>query len=100
MREIEVQFDSLWSVDDLVASIERAIQKLDLRIAMRATVRSYPGCVHWHIRRSSGSGTLELTVWPARQRIWFKVQSARDAPWIESALEKLKQAIERDFKRP
>ena len=44
------------------------------------TAQAHPGCVHWHIKHARNAGTLELTAAPAEQRIWFKVQTTRDAP--------------------
>jgi hypothetical protein len=37
---------------------------------------------------------LEITLWPAQTRAWFKVQSGRRAPWIDLMVPKLKESLE------
>jgi hypothetical protein len=74
--------------------IEKACLECGLRISTRATVGSYPGCIHWHVKRGIQSGTLELTLWEAKRRVWASVQDGRRAAWIDEALPQVKNAVE------
>lgn len=65
---------SAWAVENL------------LEISEPTTLRSYPGCVHWHITQTGKSGVLELTWWPGGRRFWFKVAANRKAEWIDDLL--------------
>ena len=49
----------------------------------------YPGCTHWHLKKDRETGTLELTWWPARNRLWFKIATGRQADWMVEAMDRL-----------
>ena len=74
--------------------IEKACLGCGLRVSTRATLGSYPGCIHWHVKRGIQSGTLELTLWEAKRRVWASVQDERRAAWIDEALPRVKDAVE------
>jgi hypothetical protein len=76
------------------AVVERCCHEAGLRITLRDTLAAYPGCVHWHLKYGKEKGTLEVTLWPAQRRAWFKVATNRDGPWIAAAIERLKPCIE------
>lgn len=74
--------------------IESCCAEAGLRVTLKGALAAYPGCVHWHLRHGNDKGTLEITLWPAQRRIWFKVASNRGGPWIAAAIEQLKPCIE------
>jgi hypothetical protein len=74
--------------------VERCCEEAGLRVTLKGGLVAYPGCVHWHLKRGKDKGTLEVTLWPAQRRLWFKVASNRDGPWIAAAIERLKPCIE------
>jgi len=76
------------------AVIERCCAGAGLRVTLTDTLAAYPGCVHWHLKYGKEKGTLEVTLWPAQRRAWFKVATNRDGPWIAAAIERLKPCIE------
>lgn len=86
---------------DIPALIEQVCLAHPLTIALRTTLASYPGCAHWHLRQGKASGTLELTWWPKKHRLWFKVAKQRNGSWIDMCLPQLKaeleQAIQTNF---
>lgn len=94
MTEVEFNIPPKCHLRDAEALIEATCLACGLRIAMKGTLRSYAGCVHWHLKQGDNRGTLELTLWPMRHRIWASVQDGRRAPWIEEALPRLKRAVE------
>jgi hypothetical protein len=77
----------------LIGLIERAAGEAGL-IAERRTLRSYLGSTHWHLRHPGAKGTLELTYWPQRGRLWFAVHANRRAEWIAPAIERVRARIE------
>jgi hypothetical protein len=84
------------SVDAIPAALERCAAELGLTIALRSTLRSYAGSVHWHLRREGRRGTLEATLWPSRPRLWLKTHSGRAAAWIEPAAAQLRARLADD----
>jgi hypothetical protein len=74
--------------------IERAIAAAGLRIAMKGTLRTYPGSTHWHLKCGRETGTLELTMWPAGSRVWCSVQAGRRAAWIDREVLAIVPALE------
>ena len=84
-------------VDDtagVISRVESVLTSHGLTMHSRGSVKSYPGCTHWHWKNGRQAGTLEVTLWPARRRLWFKVQSGRRAAWIDQLVPVLKAALE------
>lgn len=77
-----------------IERIDATIEQLGLAATMKGSLKSYPGCTHWHCKRGNEPGTLEITLWPAKQRAWFKVQSGRRAAWIDDVIPELKRILE------
>src|SRR5687768_17700711 len=61
--------------ESAIARIDAALAAHGLLVTMKGTLKSYPGCTHWHCKSGNEKGTLEITLWPAQKRAWFKVQS-------------------------
>jgi hypothetical protein len=86
MLESDVQVDD-WNDPQRVATrVEQVLHRRGLLLTMKGTLKTYPGCTHWHYKNGREPGTLELTLWPARRRLWIKVQAGRAAPWIDQLL--------------
>jgi hypothetical protein len=62
---------------------------------MRTSLRTFPGCVHWHVKRGREPGTLEITFWPQERRAWFTIHDGRQAEWIEKSMKTLGEIIRR-----
>ena len=93
LRDVAIQITSHADCRAIERSIDRAISDTGLNVTMRATLRKFPGCIHWHLKRGQESGTLEITLWPQERRAWFTIQSGRTAPWIEEQLKLLNDSI-------
>jgi hypothetical protein len=93
MHEIEVPLAPDTPLDKAEAVIEAACAAAGLRLTLKDTLKAYPGCVHWHYKRGSESGTLEITLWAAKRCVWFKVSAGRQGAWIEDAMERLSTII-------
>lgn len=74
--------------------IEKACQGCGLRVSTRASLRGYPGAIYWHVKRGIQPGTLELTLWETKRRVWASVKDERRAPWMDEALPQIKDAVE------
>jgi hypothetical protein len=80
-------------------AIEAVMNEQGLERSLKCSLRAYPGCVHWHFRKPHETGTLEVTMWPARRRVWLSVQSGRRAAWISRSLKKIKMSLQRELAR-
>jgi hypothetical protein len=94
MEEIEVSVNPAGREEQLATSIEAAAAHYGLQIRIRGTLSTYPGSQHWHLHKPDERGTLEVTLWPAGKRVWFKVQAGRRAEWIADILPHIKAWIE------
>ena len=72
----------------------RACADEGLRVRPMGALKQYPGSTHWHVSRANERGTLEITWWPAENRLWFKVAAGRTAMWINHASPKLRARLE------
>ena len=75
--------------------IDQAIADTGLNVTLRATLRKFPGCIHWHVKRGNESGTIEITFWPQERRAWFTIQDSRTAVWIEGGMGLIMTALQR-----
>jgi hypothetical protein len=94
MTEVEFAVPPGCGLSGAASLIEKACLGCGLRISTRATLRAIPDVSHWHVKRGIQSGTLELTLWEAKRRVWASVQDGRRAPWIDEALPRVKDAVE------
>ena len=95
MQEHEIQLPEQILPADAAVAVEAACADAGLECTMKSGLRSYPGSDHWHYQRDRKPGTLEVTLWPARRRLWLSVQAGRTAEWIEPLIEPLRAEIER-----
>jgi len=93
MLEVEISVPPTTS--NVEAGVEAACAAESLRLTLKNTLAKYPGCVHWHFKKDSQSGTLEVTWWETQRRLWFSVQAGRKGEWMGAALPRLKRALEK-----
>ncbi len=79
----ETQVANTLTTTDVVDRIDGCIAAAKLTTTLKDTLVTYPGSVHWHLKRGRASGVLEITYWPQRQRVWLSVHRNRRAPWID-----------------
>jgi len=100
MRNIEIKLPPAANPSKAEKAIDAALAAIGLEVALRGTLRKFPGCIHWHAKNPGQSGTLELTLWPQQRRAWITVQSGRDAAWISARLPEVRKALQRQLKTP
>jgi hypothetical protein len=94
MIELDVPVPAEADLAHLEEIVETVCAGASLRRALKGTLASYTGSVHWHYAQARQRGILEITWWPARRRLWFKVSAGRSAPWIAARLPQLQQSLE------
>jgi hypothetical protein len=76
--------------------IEMACHNDGLTLVLKGSLATFAGCTHWHYKNGAARGTLEITFWPSKRKIWFSVQSGRRADWIDEHLEGLRKSSNTD----
>ena len=89
MREIEILLPANVTCEAVEQMIDESIAQSECETTLRGSLKKFPNCVHWHLKRPDSPGTLEITLWPQQHRAWFSIQSGRAAPWIEGAISQL-----------
>jgi hypothetical protein len=92
MRTLDLRF----SPEDPTQALIKFCQTNGLKPSNPTPLKTYPGSLHWHLTKPGQAGTLELTWWPKGQRLWAKVASNREAPWIDQALQELAKTFGTD----
>ena len=100
MIEVDLRIPDSLEAEAVIRIVEQVCASNDLTCGRKGTLVSYPGSIHWHFRRISDKGTLEITWWESENRLWFKVADGRVGKWIDEILPKLKQEIESSLRRP
>jgi hypothetical protein len=93
-KEIAIRVSPDIASHKIVAAVDRSAAELGLTVTMRGTLKTFAGSTHWHLKRDRGRGTVEITWWPQRRRLWIKIQAARAAPWIDEIAPRLKRKVE------
>jgi len=99
LTEVDFYVPELCDLAGAEKLIERACSKRGLSIAIKGSLKGYPGCVHWHYKKQPEKGTLEITLYPKARRIWAQVQDGRRAPWIVEELPRLQREVEGELQR-
>jgi hypothetical protein len=94
VRETEIPLLAVADCELIERVIDEAIVLEGLHVALRGSLKKYPGCVHWHVRRPGAAGTLEITLWRQQHRAWFTIQDGRRAPWIDGAVCRLLTSLQ------
>lgn len=99
MREIEIRIPPTASLDHADALVEGCCQSVSLRLTLKDTLKQYPGCIHWHYKQDDEKGTLEITLWRAKRRLWFKISAGRQGAWMEAVIKELTGMLETGLKQ-
>jgi hypothetical protein len=99
MEQIEFRVPARRDLKRADILIERVCAAHGLHAAMKGSLATYPGSIHWHYKKPKQKGTLELTLLRSQRRIWAAIHTNRKAPWIEEVLPAVRAAIERALKR-
>lgn len=94
MIEIELQIPENIKTASLVQVVERVCADHGLICTLNGSLVKYPGSIHWHFKQSRQKGTLEITWWESKHRLWFKVAENRKGTWMEASIPLLKEQIE------
>ena len=94
MKEIEIDLPREADPGRAEGLVEDWCAREGLQLTLKGSLAKHRGCTHWHWKRGRERGTLEVTAWPERRRIWMTVQSGRTGPWIEGTAARLKAYLE------
>ena len=99
MRDVQFRIPPSAQLTNVDSTIESACSGEGLQIGMKSALAGFPGSTHWHFRRPSERGTLEITLFPRDRRIWASIQDGRRAIWIDLCLAKIKHVVEEKLKQ-
>ena len=72
-----------------LTEFESALDRLNCRVALRTSLRTYPGSIHWHIKKNGEkSGMLEMTLL-LNGEAWLATHTNRFQPWIDDVVKQL-----------
>jgi hypothetical protein len=94
MEEYEIKVPARLKDGEIVQRIEAALPNLGYHITLSSTLKKYPGCRHWHLHQQGLQGTLDLTWWPARRRLWLSSRSRRTTASLADQIPILLQQLE------
>ena len=97
MTNLKITVPPHANLERLEALVEKVCQTEGLTATSKTSLASFPGSVHWHFKREGekGKGVLELTLWPAKRRLWASVHANRTGSWTGDALERVRRELER-----
>jgi hypothetical protein len=98
MITVEIELHPETDLSSAESIIERSCMLEGLRMTVKRPLTKHSGKIHWHFRKGTESGTLEITLVPEERRIWFSVHSNRKGPWIQASIDNLKPTIEHGLK--
>jgi hypothetical protein len=100
LLDIEIVLPRDVDCEEIARVIDDSIDRAGLATTMRASLKKFPGCIHWHVKNGRESGTLEITLWPQKHRAWFTIQSGRKGSWIDAKMKLLQKIIRQRLNDP
>jgi len=94
MKRFDIRLPLNPVTDKIISAFEKAVHTHSLTIKSRGTLKTIPGCVHWHIIYDGSKGTLEATFDKNRLRLWLCYHDNRYAEWIDEAVKKIRKTFE------
>ncbi len=99
MDNVDVTLPDNVDLDLVPQVVEDVCACVELDQTLKTTLKKFPGCLHWHFKRSQEKGILEVTWWPRAtddqsSRLWLSVHGNRTADWIEQIKPQVKATIE------
>jgi|SRR5215207_5388237 len=94
MIEVELPVHPSVRSEHIIEVVENVCISHDLICARKGTLASYPGSIHWHFKMGTQKGTLEITWWEAKNRLWLKVAKGRMGNWMTENITMFKKKIE------
>lgn len=65
-----------------------------LSVVSDGGLKSYPGSRHWHLKKGKSAGTLEVTWWPAGNRLWVSYHANRVGDgWVEEVAPRFAECL-------
>jgi hypothetical protein len=99
-QELVIPIVARYDSETILHAIDMAAIEIGLSVTLRAELKSFPGSTHWHVKQGRQPGTLEITWWPKKRKLWIKVQAGRTAAWIDEIAPRLKRKIEAHLHLP
>src|SRR5436190_24234285 len=99
MREIEITVPRSVDLSRADRIVERICGDAGLTLTMKGSLATFPGSIHWHYKSGKQKGTLELTLFASAHRLWAKVQTGRQASWIDDIVPTLKRSLEKELRQ-
>jgi len=75
--------------------VEQTCKARGLEMTMKTSLVSYPGSAHWHFKKGTARGTIEVTFWRDGKRLWISVHSNRAGSWTAGEMHELKSDLEK-----
>jgi hypothetical protein len=95
MIELNIEIPKDVNAVVLIDTVERVCLAHHLNCTLKGTLVRYQGSVHWHFKKGKLKGTLEITWWESKNRLWFKVADRRTGQWIEENMPQIKEEIQK-----
>ena len=99
MLTLEVKLTPGADLARVESLVEATCRSRGLSTSMKTSLRSFPGSVHWHLKKGAERGTVEVTFWRKGMRLWVSVHENRAGAWTDSEARELKAAFERGVLR-
>jgi hypothetical protein len=94
MYELDIPLSERLTVERATQLVEALANAEGLDVRLRGTLARYPGSLHWRLAAPTARDTLEVTYWPARNRLWLSIQAGWGADWIPQAVPGLQAALD------
>jgi hypothetical protein len=94
MQTLEVRLPMGADLMRVETVVEWTCQSRGLTMKVKTSLVSYEGSTHWHFRKGTEKGTLEVTFWKREMRLWLSVHDNRIGGWTTEEMRRLKLALE------
>lgn len=100
MVEYEIALSKRRGDSTVAAVVHNVCRGEGLELQMKTSLKKYPGSTHWHFKRPTVPGIVEVTWWPGEAehrvpRLWLSIHGNRKADWMSELMPRMKALIEK-----
>jgi hypothetical protein len=99
MQDLEVKIPISADLSNVEVLVERICRSRGLQTQVKKPAASHRGSTHWHFKKGTEKGTLEVTYWPQERRLWVSVHANRSSGWTSKESAEVKSALESELER-
>ena len=79
--------------------IEELCLESGLEVHSKGTLSKFKGSTHWHLIKPEKKGTMEVTLYPVKNELYFSAHDNRISDWVLPAMKTLRKSVAEEWSK-